>query len=282
MSSIISANQLCLTLDQQPIVKSLSFTISEGQFVGIIGPNGAGKSSLVKLLRRELTPSSGSISLRGHALSTYNSAQLARLIAVVDQHPSPLFDLTVWQVVAMGLLPHKRWFQTDSEADRQQIVDALNAVGVAKLAKQLFQSLSGGEQQRSLIARALVQQPSILLMDEPTNHLDVRYQHQVLALAKQLGITVLTTIHDLNLAASYCDHLLLLDQGQLFASGSPEQVLTSENLTAVFGLACHIDCNPFDGRPRVTFTPAPTAAYSVANAQSPADQPTPSEFAHAN
>jgi iron complex transport system ATP-binding protein len=164
-----------------------------------------------------------------------------------------LFDLTVADVVLMGLIPHKALWQTNTAQDLLQLSQSLQLVGLEHKQNHSFAHLSGGEQQRVLLARAVMQKPVLLLLDEPTNHLDLYYQHQVLRIAKNLKITVLASIHDLNLASRYCDRLLLLNQGQLVADGSPEQVLQQDVLTEVFHIPCLIDRNPFGGCPRVSF-----------------------------
>lgn len=246
----------------QNILRQISFSLQPGEIVGLIGPNGAGKSSLLKLLQGQLSPSTGQIQLLQQPLPRYSRRQLAQLIAVVSQQ-SELLQSKVLDVVRLGLLPHKHWYQADNQQDEQLLLGALHKVGMAQFADHAFATLSGGEQQRVLIARALVQQPKLLLLDEPTNHLDVHYQHQVLALLRQLGITVLTSIHDLNLAATYCDRIFLLHQGQLVASGTPEQVLQQALLSQVFQLPSVVDRHPLTGKIRVSFALAATT--TVAN-----------------
>jgi iron complex transport system ATP-binding protein len=235
------------------ILSDVSFSLLPGEVVGLIGANGAGKSSLIKLLQQFNTPSRGDIHLLGKPLSAYNRREIAKLIAVVGQQHQGLEHSSVLDVVRLGQLPHKAWYQADNHADLQQLLQALAKVGLTALANQPFSELSGGEQQRVFIARALVQQPKLLLLDEPTNHLDVHYQHQVMALIRQLGVTVLTSIHDLNLAATYCDRILLLDNGRLVANGTPEQVLQQSLLSAVFQIPAWVDRHPFTGKIRVSY-----------------------------
>jgi iron complex transport system ATP-binding protein len=199
-----------------------------------------------------MPPTSGTITLCQRPLALYQRKELAQWIAVVGQH-SEVFHGTVLDGVRLGLLPHKAWYQTDSSHDEVMLLQALQKVGMAAKAGQQFMSLSGGEQQRVLIARALVQQAKILLLDEPTNHLDVHYQHQVLALLRELGVTVVISIHDLNLAATYCDRILLLDQGQSIACGPPAQVLQQSLLNRVFQLQTVVDQHPLTGKVRVSF-----------------------------
>lgn len=253
MSEFFTVSQLCWQVHAKTILTDVSFSLQPGEVVGLIGPNGAGKSSLIKLLQQFNAPSRGDIHLLGKPLSGYNRRELAQLIAVVGQQQQGLEHSSVLDVVRLGLLPHKAWYQADNHADLQQLLQALAKVGLTAQANQSFSQLSGGEQQRVFIARALVQQPKLLLLDEPTNHLDVHYQHQVMALIRQLGVTVLTSIHDLNLAATYCDRILLLDNGRLVAHGTPEQVLQQSLLTAVFQIPAWVDRNPITNKIRVSY-----------------------------
>lgn len=250
---VVEFSQVQLQINQQQILTGLNLAIEEGQFVALLGPNGAGKTSLLRLLQKEYQASSGLIKLQGQPISSFTQSELAAKVALVSQLSGPLFDLTVADVVLMGLIPHKALWQTNTEQDLLQLSQSLQLVGLEHKQNHSFAHLSGGEQQRVLLARAVMQKPVLLLLDEPTNHLDLYYQHQVLRIAKNLKITVLASIHDLNLASRYCDRLLLLNQGQLVADGSPEQVLQQDVLTEVFHIPCLIDRNPFGGCPRVSF-----------------------------
>ncbi len=250
---VVEFSQVQLCIQKQRILTELSFSIQAGQFVALLGPNGAGKTSLLRLLQKEYQPSSGHITLLGRPLSDMTQTELAAKVALVSQVSGLLFDLTVADVVLMGLIPHKALWQTNTEQDLLQLRHCLELVGLAEKQQHAFAHLSGGEQQRVLLARAVMQQPQLLLLDEPTNHLDLYYQHQVLRIAKALKITVIASIHDLNLASRYCDRLLLLHQGQLVADGTPSDVLKQELLTEVFRIPCLIDQNPFGDCPRVSF-----------------------------
>jgi iron complex transport system ATP-binding protein len=250
---VVEFQHVQLQIKQQHILTGLNFVIPQGQFVALLGPNGAGKTSLLRLLQKEYQPSGGQIKLQGRPLSTFSQTELAAKVALVSQLTGPLFDLTVADVVLMGLIPHKALWHTTTEQDYQQLQLCLQMVGLQQKQNQSFAFLSGGEQQRVLLARAVMQQPQLLLLDEPTNHLDLYYQHQVLRIAKSLKISVIASIHDVNLASCYCDRLLLLDQGQLVADGTAEQVLTAPLLTKVFRIPCLIDQNPFAACPRVSF-----------------------------
>ena len=253
-SFVLQANSLTWSVNKKHILNDIDLNIKVGETVAIVGPNGAGKTSLLKCLYGECSNYSGNIYLNGKSLNLFNLKDIAKKIAVVSQHSESAFNLTVLDIVSMGLIPHKGLFEINSSADRHSIEQALVKVDLISKQHQLFNTLSGGEQQRVLIARAIVQAPDILIMDEPTNHLDMYYQHQILMLAKTLNITLLITIHDLNLAAQYCDRIVMLNNGKLVADDTPEAVFTAEKLTEVFKLECAIDKNPFTQSTRITFS----------------------------
>ncbi len=236
-----------------PILKSLNFSVCPGEFVGIIGPNGAGKSSLLRCLYKKITDFDGSILYFNKAIHSINQNEFAKTCAVVLQEPPSDFTFLVSDVIAMGLIPHQSLLSLTSKQELKKIESAAEKVDIAHKLNQEFTSLSGGEKQRVMIARAIVQQPKILLMDEPTNHLDIKHQIEVLHLAKSMGITVMVSIHDLNLAAAFCDRLLLLNEGELIANGSPQDVLSQTNLYEVFGVNAQIDQAPFADNLRITF-----------------------------
>ena len=259
MSSIEQKLLYCQKLSWQvkehSILTDLSFAIAEGEFVGLIGPNGAGKSSLLRCLYRKIQPTQGKVYFNGEPIQDYSSKELAQQIAVVLQEPPSQFEVSIKEVIALGLTPHKPLLSFDNQADHELIQSAAKQVNVQHLLLQSFNSLSGGEKQRVMIARAIVQQPRLLLMDEPTNHLDVHHQIEVLKLARQMNISVIVSIHDLNLAAAFCDRLILLNKGHLIAEGSCEEVLNKKNLTEVFEVDCQLDQHPFHSGPRITFNP---------------------------
>jgi len=252
-SFVLQANNVTWSTDQTDIIHDIHLNITAGETVAIVGPNGAGKTSLLKCLYGEYTSYTGNIYLNGKPLKAFTLKDIAKKIAVVSQQSESVFNLTVLDIVSMGLIPHKGLFDINNDADRHNIKQALIKVELLKKQHQLFSTLSGGEQQRVLIARAIVQSPDILMMDEPTNHLDMYYQHQILMLAKTLNITLLITIHDLNLAAQYCDRVIMLNNGRVIADDTPEHVFTAEKLTNVYKLECHIDQNPFTQKVRITF-----------------------------
>jgi len=267
MSRQLQVDQLSWSINHNSILKNISFDVSKGEVIGIIGPNGAGKTSLLRCITNQQqnirgAVLNGSVYLNNKKIKQYSSKQLAQHFALVAQKAEAIFSLTVTDIVKMGLLPHKGLFALNDDHDKAQIKRALVKVGLAHAEKKMFNQLSGGEQQRVLIARALVQQAQILLLDEPTNHLDVYYQHQILNLVKQLKVTVIMTVHDLNLASQYCQRLLLLNQGQLIADGTPVEVLTESQLSSVFKLPCQVEQrattqDPTLHQPRVFFSLPP-------------------------
>ncbi len=249
----IQARDLNWSVGDKKIVDQVSFTVNKNETFGIVGPNGAGKTSLLKCLYQEHCLASGQVLLSDMPLTYFDRREIAQKIAVVGQQHEAVFDLTVNDIVNMGLIPHKNLFERNTDHDRKIIEQALAKVDLLDKQHQVFNTLSGGEQQRCLIARAIVQDPQILIMDEPTNHLDVFYQHQILSLVKKLGLTLIMTIHDLNLAAQYCDRLLLLSNGKVLACDTPNEVLTAPLLEQVFHLNCLVDGNPLTQKMRVTF-----------------------------
>ncbi|WP_448546605.1 ABC transporter ATP-binding protein [Thalassotalea fusca] len=252
----LSVQSLSWGVNHQTIIKDISFQANANEVIGIVGPNGAGKTSILKCLYKAYSAHSGDIFVNGKSVQSLSNHVLAQLIAVVCQHNETVFDLTVFDIIHMGLVPHKTIFERDTSEDLRHIEMAATKVDLFNKLNSKFSILSGGEQQRCLIARAIVQRPQLLIMDEPTNHLDVFYQHQILALVKQLSLTLVMSIHDLNLAAQYCDRILLLNQGQVVAFDTPENVLVPQRLEAVFRLPCIVDQHPITQKPRVTFSGA--------------------------
>nr|WP_240961364.1 ABC transporter ATP-binding protein [Aneurinibacillus aneurinilyticus] len=250
---MLTMEDVSLSILQKPIIKDISLRVFKGQFVGIIGPNGSGKSTLLKTLYRVLQPDEGGVELDGKSLYQLPSRYVFQRMAVVSQEASQTFDFSVEEMVAMGRTPHKQAFESDTDEDRAIVDQALLRVGMKEYAERSFMNLSGGEKQRVLIARALAQQAEAIILDEPTNHLDIRYQLQLLELLKNLDITVLASLHDLNLASVYCDYLYVMRDGQIVAKGTPEDVLTCEVLREVFRVETDIVIHPVTGKPHVIF-----------------------------
>jgi len=244
----------------------VTFAIEAGEIFGVIGPNSAGKTTLLRLLTRVVRAERGEIRLGGRSIAPLAHAELARQIAVVPQEAPRPFPFTVEQLVLMGRYPHAPGRYFESDVDRAQARAAMAATGVLELAELPLEQLSGGERQRAMLARALAQQPTLLVLDEPTSHLDLRYQLETAALLRRVnaeqGTTVLLVSHDLDLAAEVCDRLLLLDRGRVARVGPPATVLERSVLEAVFRCPVAVDLNPASGRPlvRVAWPSGPNAA----------------------
>jgi iron complex transport system ATP-binding protein len=236
-------------------VREVSFAVGAGELFGIIGPNSAGKSTLLRLLTKILVPQSGTIRLLGQDAARLSRIQLARRVAVVPQDFQVAFPFSVREVVLMGRYPHGGAAGWTGARDLAIADAAMASTGVACLADRRVDELSGGERQLVSIARALAQEPSVLLLDEPTAHLDLKHQRQVLEiLLRQDGASPRTTIfvsHDLNLAAEHCDRLLLLATGEVAAVGAPDDVITPRYLEPAYGCPVQVERDAASGRPRV-------------------------------
>lgn len=226
-----------------------------GETVGVVGPNGSGKTTLLRCVYGALRPTAGRVLLDGADAAGLGARDRARRVAVVPQDAAGTFGLTVREVVAMGRSPHKRFWEQDGPDDVRRVAEALRTVGAGGFADRRYDALSGGERQRALVARALVQDPGLLALDEPTNHLDIRYQLEILGLVRALPATALLVLHDLNLAASYCDRLYVLSDGRVAASGTPAQVLTEDLLAEVYGVRTRITTHPATAAPNIVYLP---------------------------
>ena len=235
------------------LVRDVTVHCQAGSFVGLLGPNGSGKSSLLRTVYRALAPDAGAVFLDEGDLRAMPARQAARRVAVMAQEPGHEVGFTVGEMVAAGRTPHHGIFARFSGADREVVTDAIATVGLTGHEHRAFGTLSGGEKQRVLLARALAQEPSLLVLDEPTNHLDIGTQLGLLALVRDLGVTVLAALHDLNHAAAYCDHVHLLLDGTVAAHGTPEEVLVPELIADIFGVTAHRVTHPGTGRPHLIF-----------------------------
>jgi iron complex transport system ATP-binding protein len=236
---MIVASGVDVELAGRRVLAGLGFATVEGQVLGLIGPNGSGKSTLLRCLCGALTPSGGSVVLDGRGISAWTVRQVATRVAVVPQDPPLAGAMTVAHVVQLGRVPHRRDHRAFTAEDRAVVADALATVGASHLAERRFQELSGGERQRVALARCLAQRTRTLLLDEPTSHLDVRFQHEVMALVRAMRLTTVVVLHDLNLAARYCDLLVLLHEGRVVRAGAVGDVLDPATLTAVYGIVVH-------------------------------------------
>ena len=227
--------------------RDITFSVPSGSVVGIAGPNGSGKSTLLRSLYRVLAPAAGTVTSDGRDVWAMEPRALARELAVVVQEPVVEFDFTVSEVVLMGRAPHKTAFERDTPEDLALVGDALARVGLSDAHARSFTTLSGGEKQRVLIARTLAQQAKALVLDEPTNHLDLRYQLEILELVRDLDVTTVMAVHDLNLACRYCDLVVLMSGGSVYGVGPPEETLTPSLVAEVFGVSVVAAVLP-DGR----------------------------------
>lgn len=236
----ILAKDIQACLGGAEILKGVGLRAGTRDFVGVIGPNGSGKSTLLKCIYRVLQPTGGAVYLDGKPLREYSYRESAKQVAVLAQHNYYNFDFTVQDVVLMGRSPHKRPLEADNAEDYRIVREALEQVGMASFRERGFSTLSGGEQQRVILARALAQQTPCLILDEPTNHLDIKYQLQLMDIVKHLDRTIISAVHDLNIAAMYCTWLYVMKDGLVVASGTPEEVLTPERIRQVYGVAAEV------------------------------------------
>lgn len=249
----LQVKNLEFSIDKKEILKDISFEIPKGSFVGIIGPNGSGKSTILKNIYRLYKPDSGQILLDNKNLLNMKDKDCAKEIAVLAQESNSQFDFTVEQIVKMGRYPYKSVFEDYSKKDLDMVTDMLKRVGLEDYVGRSFSKLSGGEKQRTLIARALVQDTEFLILDEPTNHLDIGYQIQLMDLVKSLNITTLSAIHDMNMASMYCDYLIVMKDGKIKNCGSVKEVITEEMLKEIFGVNAYVGLNPMNNKLQVSF-----------------------------
>jgi iron complex transport system ATP-binding protein len=236
----LRAHRVTHTYATSPVLDGVDLTAHRGRVLGLVGPNGSGKTTLLRVLHDSLSPDQGSATVDGVPLTRMSDRARARRLAVVAQEPGAQPGWRVVDRVLLGRSPHRHALQAYSPDDHRVATRALRFVGMLDHAARHLDELSGGERQRVLIAQAVAQEADILLLDEPTNHLDVRYQHDVLGLVAALGCTAVVVLHDLNLAAHYCDDVVLLDRGRVVASGTAEEVLTPERLEPVYGVDVHV------------------------------------------
>ena len=246
---LLSADGVGVRIGQQDLLHDVSFCLHPGEVIGLIGPNGAGKSTLIKVISGLWRATSGRVDLCGQPLQRHSPRDIARLIGQVGQSAVLEAPFTVRDVVLMGRNPHLGRFQIETPRDRQIADEAMRLTEVLPVAERVITALSGGERQRVFLARALAQQPLILLLDEPTSNLDIRHQIEILGLVQTLAherdLGVLIAIHDLSLAAQFCDRLILLHEGAVIMDAAPEAVLASDRLASAFGVEIRPYRDPF-------------------------------------
>ena len=273
MPLLYQLDHLDISFNSTCVLKEISLEVRAGEFLGIIGPNGSGKSTMLRAMSSVLKPSAGSIHLDGRELRSFPGRELARRLAVVPQDSPVAFEFTVLEVVLMGRSPHLGRFKPETGRDLEIAMDALKRTNLIHLADRRIGALSGGERQRAMIARALAQDTDILFLDEPTAHLDINYQVEILQLARrenvENGKTVVVVLHDLNLAAEFCDRLVMLKNGEIFAAGTPEDVITAQNVQRVYGAAVWVKKHPTSGKPYVLSMGSHAVVSRTAKSEAP-------------
>lgn len=232
----LTVGDLTWRVGPHQILDKIDLVVPAGEMVALIGPNGSGKSSVLRAIARLQSTDTGIFELDGTNLVELSRRELGRRLAMVEQQSGTDLDITVIDVVLLGRTPYQRAFGADTTGDLEIALDALSGVDMADRVDQSWHTLSGGERQRVHLARAMVQQPTLLLLDEPTNHLDIHHQLQLLQMVRTTQITTLAAIHDLNLAATYFDRLVIMNHGQIYAHGLVAEVLTSEMIRDVFAV----------------------------------------------
>ena len=252
---LVTIDNVTVRLGDVTALTSITTSVSSGTFLGIVGPNGAGKSTLLRTITGMVSPETGTVLINGRPVSTLSSRERSRQIAVVPQETSVAFDFDVSDVIRMGRTPYLGRFSPGTQADSEAVAAAMERTDVTQFADRPISSVSGGERQRILLARAIAQDTPLLLLDEPTASLDINHQIRTLDLISTLvadGKTVIAAIHDLNLAARYCDEVLLLDAGSFVDRGPPETVLTEETVRQTFAVDSVVTTNPVTNTQHVT------------------------------
>ena len=250
----LQVEQVAFGIGQTQILQGIDLEVQDREIVGLIGPNGSGKSTLLKCIYRTLHPNAGRIELNGRSLDELSFRESALQIAVVAQHNQYQFDFTVMDIVLMGRMPHKKLLEGDTPEDYTIARRALAQVGMDHMETRNFLSLSGGEQQRVILARALTQESPCLILDEPTNHLDIKYQLEMLEIVRDAGVTVLMAVHDLNLASQFCHRLVAIDRGQVVGAGTPKELLTPKFIQNLYGVHSRIVEGPTKDSIHIIFT----------------------------
>jgi len=255
---LLSVDRVSFKYGEQWVLRGIDFEVEKGDFLGVIGPNGSGKTTLLRVIDGILRPQEGEVRLEGTEIGRLRRDALARSVAVVPQYSALAFPFSVEEVVLMGRSPHLGRWRFEGEQDHRIAREAMEMTDTLALAARDMESLSGGERQRVLIARALAQEPRLMLLDEPTAFLDIRHQvdffDRIRALNRDRGLTIVAVTHDINLAAHYCDRVILLKDGRIEAAGSVEAVITDENIRRAYETRVLVDRHPATGSPRITLT----------------------------
>ncbi|AKE41678.1 ABC transporter ATP-binding protein [Corynebacterium kutscheri] len=250
---MIEINSLSFSRGDRLTVDNVDITAHSGRVLGLVGPNGAGKSTLLSLIYRLISPQTGNIIVDGENIHDLRRGDIANRMAVVAQHNEATLPLTVYDCVALGRIAKGSILRYSSDTNHDCVLNAIEQVDLSGYRDRLSTELSGGEWQRVLIARAIVQQASHLLLDEPTNHLDIHHQYAILEMMRGLSTTTVVVLHDLNLAAQFCDDIALLQNGHIVASGAPNEVLTAERVSSVYQVNAEII--EYNGRRHLIYNP---------------------------
>jgi iron complex transport system ATP-binding protein len=259
MAMMIDAARISLSYGPSVILQDVDIQVPAGEVIGIIGPNGSGKSTLLRVLTGVAAPNSGKISINGRALSSYSRKELACFMAVLQQDALPQVSFTVREVVEMGRYPFQNWLGMESEDPTELIDGIMERLEITVFAERTLEQLSGGERQRVALGKAMAQQPKLLLLDEPTTYLDIGYQIQMMDYVRswqeESGLTVIAVLHDLNLAAQYCDRIVVMKEGRIVRVGSPDDVVSSELITDVYRTEPVVLPHPVNQQPQILLTP---------------------------
>ena len=253
---MIEAKSICFRYHKEWVIDDVSFRLEKGEFIGLIGPNGSGKTTLLKILYRFITSQKGEVLYDLTPLRRMKQRDIAKKIAVVSQETYHLFPFRVIEIVLMGRSPYLGQAIFESKKDLEVAERAMKWTKVLSFSDRSIDELSGGERKRVFIARALAQEPEVILLDEPTANLDIGHQidflNLILTLNREKGLTIVMASHDINIASEFCDRLILLHQGRIYKMGAPNQVITEENIKQVYGCQVWVDRNPFSGMPRIS------------------------------
>lgn len=236
----VDFENITVTLGGRDVVTDASVTVQSGRVVGLVGPNGSGKSTLLRTLYRALAPKTGTVRVDGSDIRSLSGRQAARTVSVMLQDPPTDFDLSVEETVMLGRAPHHATFGRDTSDDLRIVDEAMARTAISELADRMVATLSGGQRQRVMLARALAQQTPVMVLDEPSNHLDISHQHELMSTVRGIDCTVIAALHDLNLAAQYCDSVVVLAAGRVVAAGPPADVFTPELIRTTFGVDARI------------------------------------------
>ncbi|MFC1534288.1 ABC transporter ATP-binding protein [Thermodesulfobacteriota bacterium] len=256
MEPILTLKNIGFRYDKAWVIKGVDLEVHTGEIIGILGPNGSGKSTLLKIMDGVLIPQEGEIRLGDKLIHTLRRSVIAKEVAMVSQENHFRFTFSAFEVVLMGRFPHLGRLEFEGKKDMAIVADSLKATRAKFLANRSIHELSGGEKQRVLLARALAQEPNIILLDEPTSFLDLKFKRDIFRLIESLslerGLSVVVVSHDIDLVSQYCQRIVMLKQGEIFAMGSPDDVISTSNIETVYECPVLVDQNPFSGRPRVS------------------------------